>query len=420
MPEVLGFKGIRYNAQRTGPLSDVITPPFDVIDPEQRQELFGRSSYNMARLILPDRSAGETQYEHAASLMRVWLEEGVLAQDGEPRIYLVEQRFQGLDGQAYTRRAFFARCKLPEAGEESVLGHERTFRYKIEDRLALTRATQANTGAVFVMYPDEAGFLQAQFDAVQDRAPDGEADTIDEVRVRFWCVPQPGLLETTFAGKTLYIADGHHRFATALAYRDEQRALHGASSTPQAYDYIMLGFVPMNDPGLLVYPAHRVLSLPAGFSLENFLPLASEWFMASPYAGDLNEAMQAAAPGTFGLYVHGHGSFMLKLKDTVDRADLLGAEHGPAWRAIDVALLHGGLLEKILQLPAETEFTYEPRGNRAISMAAARERGAAFLLPPMTPEHITNCADAREFMPQKATYFFPKLPSGVVIHRLTE
>lgn len=416
MPEVRGFSAIRYNPEKIDDFDKVITPPFDVISPQQREELFGRSPNNMARILLPDERDGKNKYEAAAEDLDAWIAADVLKQDDKDSIYLLEQTFTGLDGNQYTRRGFFAVAKLPEEGERTILGHERTFEYKVKDRLALTQACQANTGAVFVMYedPDRAmDFLYAQMD---NQDPVMTCTTIEGTHVRMWRVDHDDRIPEFFGNRSLYIADGHHRFLTACVNKRETRAANG--NQPGRHDYIMMGFVPLHDPGLIVYPAHRVLNTPDDFDEGAFFEKVEEWFDIKKTEGSLVEAVNAEKNTTFGLAIKGEGDCILVLKDGVDRAEFLGEEHGPAWREVDVSVLHGGLFERIMGLDSNTEFTYEPDPAKALGLIESGEKNMALLLQNMNPAQICRCADADEYMPQKATYFFPKLPSGGVIHRL--
>ena len=416
MPEVRGFSAIRYNPEKIDDFDKVITPPFDVINPQQREELHGRSPYNMARILLPDERDGKTKYEAAAEDLDAWIAEDVFKQDDADSLYLLEQTFKGLDGNEYTRRGFFGVAKLPEEGERTILGHERTFEYKVKDRLALTKACEANTGAVFVMYEDpdrDIDFLYAPMDECE---PDMTATTIEGTHVRLWRVGHDDRIPAFFEQRSLYIADGHHRFLTACVNKRDTRAANG--DQPGRHDYIMMGFVPLHDPGLIVYPAHRALDIPENFDEGQFFEKVEEWFDIKKTEGALVDAVNAESNTAFGLTIGGEGDCVLVLKDGVDRAEFLGEEHGPAWREVDVSVLHGGLFERIMGLDVNTEFVYEPDPAKVVDLVSSGEKGMALLLQNMNPAQICRCADADEYMPQKATYFFPKLPSGAVIHRL--
>lgn len=416
MPEIRPFRGLRFDAAKAGVLDNAVTPPYDVISPEQRARL-SLHPHNMVHLILPKAQDGGSPYEDAAIRLDSWLGDGVLAQDAEPSFYLLEQRFQSPDGAALVRRGFFAVTRIPEADEKSVLGHERTFDKPVEDRLALTRATRANLGPVFALYSDPDGAL-APFLAKMDlRLPDLEATTYEGTTHRLWRVSPDYTVASFLKDKTLYIADGHHRFRTAQTYRDEMRAVQGTAGE-QPWDYVLMGFVAMNDPGLKVFPTHRVIERMGGILEEDLLRRLAEWFDVETAGGDAYERVVADGGAcVLGLVLRGRGAFLLRLKD-MDRAVLLGDDRGPTWRDLDVAVLHRGILERLMGLPPETRYDYETDASAAVSAVKRGKAEAAFLLRATRAEQIRACAEAAEPMPQKSTYFFPKLPTGAVMYRL--
>ncbi len=414
MAGIKPFQGIRYNPSQVGSYDDVITPPFDVISPEERELLHSKSPYNYTHLILPSEEGGKDKYAHAAELLAAWLREGVLRQDDEESFYLLEQQFEDQQGRRHTRRGFFNIAKVPEPGEETILGHEQTFRHKIEDRLALTKTCKANFGAVFCTYADPENRLRDFYAPMDTREPDVSATTIDGAHMRLWRVPGDPEVSRFFEDKTLYIADGHHRFKTACVYRDEMREQEKPEGL-QPYDYFLMGLVPMEDPGFVVFPAHRALNLPDGAEVSTLLNKLEQWFEVSPTDEDLAQQVQSASGCVIGLAHRDAGRYLLKLRD-IDRTELLGDDHGPAWRDLDVSVLHRGILERIMGVPEGTEFVYEPDPGKTLDLVKSGEKEAAFLLKATSPQQIKACADAREFMPQKSTYLFPKLPSGAVFY----
>jgi uncharacterized protein (DUF1015 family) len=186
---------------------------------------------------------------------------------------------------------------------------------------------------------------------------------------------------------------------------------------PRPYDYVLMGFVSLEDPGLFVYPAHRVLDEPAGFDEVEFLKRLEPWFAVEKTNEHLPRQIQSETECAIGLVLRSGSHYLLRLRD-IDRVEFLGDAHGAAWRDLDVAVLHGGILERILELHADSEFVYEVDVNAAVRSVLDGKKGMAFILRNMHPGQVCACAEARESMPQKATYFFPKLPSGAVIHRL--
>lgn len=417
MPEIRGFRALRYAANKVDSYSDVITPPFDVIGEDEQARLRERSPYNYVHLILPKAVEDGSPYEAAAALLRQWQEEGVLVRENVDAVYVLKQQFKDMSGEQHERTAFFAAIRIPESNEKYVLGHERTFQHKITDRLALTSAVQANTGAVFSLYDDADGAINTFLQGATQGEPDMEATTFEGVLQRVWVVPADKAPLAAFADKTLYIADGHHRFATACAYRDQMRK-ENPGATDQPWDYLLMGLVAFEDPGLMVYAAHRGVDLPEGLDEAALLEKVSDRFEIEAFAGDIPEAIRHAEACVVGLVLKTGASYLLRLKDGIDRAQWFGEDHGPAWRALDVAVLHRGILENELAIPVGTEFVYEPDAHKALALATEGKKDAVFFTRPATVQQIRACADAGEYMPQKATYLFPKLCSGAVINPL--
>lgn len=417
MLHVKGFRGLRFNPAKAGNLDQIITPPYDVITPEERAKLAGQSAHNMVHLILPAEKPGQTRYEAAACDLDTWIEAGSVVQDETPSLYLIRQQFTDLHGQPQTRRGFFAAVKLPEANEQYVLGHERTFSKPIEDRLKLTAATRANLGAIFVLYADQEKTLAPLYAPIDARPCDYSATTMDGVTQEFWRIDGDDAVPAFFEGKTLYIADGHHRFQTACTYRDAQRAAAQDKGT-QPYDYVLMGFVDVDDAGLEIYPTHRIVAKPADFGAKAFLDKLRIYFDVTEAGGDLPARVaDSEAACALGAAIPGAGNYLLTLRD-IDRTELLGEDRGPAWCDLDVAVLHRGILDRMLGLPEGTEFRYEKSAARAMERVQENDTDLAFILRSTRADQIRACAEAREPMPQKSTYFYPKLPSGGVIHRL--
>jgi uncharacterized protein (DUF1015 family) len=427
MPEVVGFRALRYVKERVGSFDNVVTPPFDVISPSERAELMAKSPYNWVHVILPEERNGMHKYASAADHVAQWRHDGILKQDDADSFYILEQRFRDLDGHDRVRHAFFGCARIPEANERTILGHERTFAFKVTDRLALTEATGLNQGAVFLLYADPEKRLHEFKEQAKRHEPDLIAHTIDGVTQRMWRVPASPAVTKFFSDQTLYIADGHHRYRTACEYRDRMRQIHGTPSgglIPR-YEYVMAGFVDMADPGLIVYPAHRVLDPPANLDVPHFLKSLEHRFEVTPVHDHLQQHLETESARkhparhgcTMGLVTREHGMYILQLKST-DRVEFLGDDHGPAWRDLDVSVLHRGILERMMGLPQDAEFVYEVNAQKAIDLVTTGQKRMAFILDKMRPEQVCACADSDEYMPQKATYFFPKLCSGAVMHLL--
>lgn len=420
MADVFPFCGVRYQLEEVESFSDVVTPPFDVIDARTRVLLAEKSPVNMVHVILPEEGPDADKYTMAGRRLRQWIGQGVMRRDAAPGYYHLVQRYKGLDGRTHERRAFFARVRVPEPGEDGVvLGHERTFAHKIEDRLALTKATKANLGAVFGLYEDPEGRVTSVLQAAESRPPDVEAKTVDGVEQRLWRVEPDDAIGEHLRGKPLYIADGHHRFATAAAYRDWVRAQQG-SDAPGAHDCLLMGLVEMNDPGLVVWPTHRALDPPEAFRAKAFLRQLETWFDPIPVSREaLPAVLEGAPPQAVGMAIHEMGCFLLQPRP--DRIDaLMDAEVHAVFRDMDVAVLHRGILERVMGLESGMELLYEPNMEKTLALVERGEKRMAFFLRGIGPHRIKTVADAGQYMPQKATYFYPKLPTGAVINLLED
>jgi uncharacterized protein (DUF1015 family) len=423
MVDIRGFQGLRFNAAITGTLDNVLTPPYDVIDSDERQRLANSCPYNMTHVILPVAEGKETAYEKSARLFHEWVTAGVLCPETEPSLYLLRQQFTGPDGAAFERKAFFALMKLPEPDEHYILGHERTFDKPVQDRFNLLQAVQANLEPIFVMYSDPANRVADRlFQPLATEAPLLQAKTADQVMQELWRVPCPEYLAQHFLNQTLYIADGHHRFKTACAWRDACRKNgSGGDGVLQPYDYIMAGFVSFEEPGLKIYAAHRVVPKSFNVDFGSIMSKFQDYFecrQLSEVSGVAGLAEDPADACVFIMHTKDNGAWLLRLKED-QRTALVGTDRKPAWQALDVAVLHRGILNQLLGISDGVDLIYEKDSTTAISLVDRGEASLAFLMRPTRPEQVRDCAEAFEPMPQKSTYFFPKLPSGAVIYSLT-
>ncbi len=416
MPEIKGFHGLHFNTDKLSNLDHAITPPYDVISPDERQRLADQDPHSMVHLILPEEKDGKSRYEVARDNLKAWREEDALVQDDKPSYYLLRQHFTDLDGNARVRSGFFAVTRLPEADDNKILGHERTFDKPVEDRLLLTAAAKANFGAVFVLYSDREQALKDFLGQMDRRPADITANTIDGVTQELWRVDEDPAVAAFIEPQTLYIADGHHRFKTACAHRDQMRA-EGQGDENSLWNYCLMGFVAFEDDGLSIYPPHRLVDAPDEFNADEFVQSLQTWFDVTPVADGLPERV-AQANGqrcSMGVAIHGKGDYLLALKD-IDRTALLGDDRAAAWRDLDVAVLHRGILERIIGLSESAVHRYEKNVDQAMACVRSGDCDLAFILQATRAEQIRACADAGEPMPQKSTYFFPKLPTGGVFY----
>jgi uncharacterized protein (DUF1015 family) len=428
MADVRGFRGLRYAPRQVGDLSAVVCPPCDVISAPEAAALRAASPYNAIRLELPEPdpgdSAGTTRYRRAAGTLAAWRTEGALIREAEPCVYAIEETF-GWQGATHQRRGIMAAVGLADWDARVVLPHEHTLAGPKADRLELLRACATNFSPIFMLYPPRPDADARLWRAVAQSTPLVDIQLADDRVTRMWAVdgPEAGL-GAALATSPLYIADGHHRYETALRYRDERRATHSGSATSGA-DFVMTYLVSVDDPGLLVLPTHRVV--PAGLvSPDGLDALVEARFHAEMRplsgAGGVSEVLaelgrRGAAGTAFALYRPGQVTYLWPRDDA---ARFLPAERLPAWRALDVAQLDSLLLRPLLGPEAAEALTYTRDAAEAIAAVDAREAACAVLMNATPAVQIAAVADAGERMPQKSTYFYPKLSSGLVFHVLDD
>jgi uncharacterized protein (DUF1015 family) len=413
--EVSPIQAVHYDLGKVA-IDDVVAPPYDVIDEAQRGELAGHSPYNVVELDLPRDPGGGDPYEHAAELLTEWTGEGVLTRDDRPTIWALEQDYSAPDGSRLTRRGFLARVKLAPYGE-GIRPHERTQPGPKEDRLRLTRATRHNLSPIFALHPGDAWrHLQP---ALAD--PWGEVTDKDGTTHRVWRIEDPAVHEaiaSELAPGELLIADGHHRYETSLAYQAEV-----GPGGPQ--DYVLMALVSLEDPGLTVFPTHRLISgLADDPARQEALGTGlRELFEVEEVPADELDPAGIEGVGVFG-YVDSHfkRAYRLRLASnpTLDQA-LAGRSE--AYRTLDAAILEELVLKGILgmstdDIAAKRGIGYTPSIDEALAKLDAGDYQAAFLLRPTPVDQVREVAATGETMPPKSTYFFPKLLTGLVFNPL--
>lgn len=435
MATIRPFRGIRYRLSDAGDLSRVITQPYDRIHDAEQAAYYALHPRNFVRIEMglrdPD-MPGDNVYTRARACAQSWLDQGVLARDTAPALYVIEQRFITPDGRARTRRGFTAALQLTRFDEGIILPHERTLSGPKTDRLNLTRATETAWGHIFALYPDPANRInQILQPFLETHAPMVAREQVIEpaVEQRLWVVDDAAIIaavvEEMAPKRRLIIADGHHRYETALNYRDEMRARQPDAPVNAAFNFGLVTFVSMSDPGLTILPTHRLIHSYARLSSNELLGALAPWFDAQPIPG--REAWLQAlsdAPDdrpAFGFYDGAHTLLTLRSRQTMDQ---LAPERHPAWRALDVAVLHRIVLEHVMGLTQDSIARQE--NIRYLRDAGpgyeAVDRGEAnflFALNPTRIEQVRACAEAGEIMPQKSTDFYPKIISGWVALPLT-
>ena len=439
MASIYPFRASRYNPSAVR-LDDVVTQPYDKISPAMQQAYYQRSPYNLVRIILGlpelfDAERGESVYTRAARDFMAWREQGILVREKDPCIFAYAQRFRvpGSD-EIKERRGFIALGKLHDYAEQVVFRHEQTLSKPKSDRLNLLKATQAHFGQIFMLYSDPAGSVEK---ILYEGAGPADAEVTDEYDVlhRIWRVSDPAtirLLTSTMADKKLIIADGHHRYETALNYAKEHatepvRTEYDAHELPQpAYPEaaVMMTFVNMDSDGLVILPTHRVVHDLANFDPEAFARAASEFFTVEPVAaceapGYIATLRKQTGPSF--VAVTGKGAYLLRSKPEAAAKALAALPENQ--RQLDLSHLHTIILDRLLGLDAEkvreqTNIRYLRDAAEAVEQVRRGEANIAFLTNPVSMEQLREVAFAGSVMPQKSTDFFPKLLSGLAIYAL--
>ena len=439
MADVQPFRGYRYNLAQVGALEDVIAPPYDVIDSALQEELYAKNPANVVRLILNKETPNDTEldnrYTRSAACLRDWLANDILLQESQRSIYAVEQRFE-VDGRILTRKGFLARVKLEPFGQGSIFPHEETLSGPKADRLKLFRATAMNLSPVFGLYPDPTAAVPKLLDQAIGRALPIEATDHLGVVTRIWPLADHHLVNqitALIADKPVFLADGHHRYETGLKYlseREQQATLEGRTLEPDAQArYILMFLVAMSDKGLEVQPTHRLVRGLPGISTERLRELLEPAFDIAPF-GKGEESCKAAweeieMGGEQDVLAFGTRSdsnwFLARLKDQATMEQVAPGK-SDAWRALGVAILHGVALDGLLKPHAGHDglrCTYVHQVREVIEdQASAQGADIAVLVPPATIDMVEEIAGGGEKMPPKSTYFYPKIPSGLVFNPL--
>lgn len=398
MADVAPFPGLRY-APSAGTLAELIAPPYDIISPEQREQLYARSPHNVIRIEYGREEAGDdatrNKYTRARATLDAWTREGLLRRDDAPSFYLTEHEFT-LEGERLVRRGFLAGLRLYPEGSGVVLPHERTIPKDRADRLNLLRATRVNTSPAFGLVEDASGALAGLLRASMARPADAEYAIGDE-RQRLWRLADASSVERVvalLAPKKIYLADGHHRTEVAREYLDEERAAGRSARTDDPAAFLLTYLCPLDDPGLRIMSTHRVLrggreALDAAVA-ANFVPAAAE-------ADDVLTL------------VDDHGSRLLRA-----RPDLSRDAMPSTWRGIAVGEAEHFLIAPAVQAGAVVRYV----SDRGAALAAAGGGETAVILPRLSGATIQRVSDRGERLPQKTTYFYPKAPAGLVLRPL--
>lgn len=427
MTEIRPFRGLRYDPTAARP-DDVIAPPYDVVDADDVAALLGRSPYNIAHVESCERT--EEGYAHAAALLHEWQTAGVLHRDEAPAYYAYEQRFQLL-GATYTRRAFFARMRIHPHEAGVVRPHEATLSGPKEDRLRLLRATKVNVSPIFGMFADPQASARAILNAVTAGPPAFEAKDGRGDEHRLWPVEDAAHIEAltaVVADSPVTIADGHHRYHTALNYLTEREAAGAAS---EADRYILAGLIAQDEIGLVVLPIHRLIRDGRGEELRARLAelydietIEAPW--SAEGAAQLWARVEAKVHGTvaFGVIgLEGQSFHLLTARSTEAITDAMPPQLSPASQSLHVLVLNETVLQPVLGLDAAARaagerIAFTEDVEEAWAHVDSGKYQLAFLVEHVHVEQIVAVADAGEVLPQKSTFFYPKLATGMVLNPL--
>jgi uncharacterized protein (DUF1015 family) len=430
MADIKPFRGYRYYVGTD--ISAVTAPPYDVIPPQDVDVYYRREPHNIIRVILGKQYDGdapdENRYTRARDALRKWIDEGAMRPEGAPAFYVYDETYT-VDGIEYVRRGFLAALKLEPFGEGAVHPHEHTLPGPKKDRLELMRATGFNASPIFGLFGDKDGVVRENLSAVASRrGPDATAAEPDGVSHRLWAVTDEAVNERlveALRGEAVYIADGHHRYETAVAFRDEVRAT--GQKLPGA-EYVLMMLIPAEDPGLIVLPTHRcVYGLPE-VNAQDVWAKVEKHFEVVPATREavIGLARQPEeGPAVIGALIGGEFK-ILTLRDNTIMAER-APKRAASWRELDVAALHLLILEDVLGIDQEalaryTNVKYVRDAGDAIGRAETGADGvqAAFIMRPTPIQTVMQVSEDGERMPQKSTYFYPKLLSGLVLRNLAD
>jgi uncharacterized protein (DUF1015 family) len=439
MPTVAPLRGLRYDPKHVGALSQVIAPPYDVIDAALQTRLYEQHPANVIRIELNREEPGDSErsnkYTRAAKFLKEWREQGVVMQEPAAVLYVYHQTFE-VEGRKHVRRGVMARVRLERFGTGNIHPHEETMSGPKQDRLLLTRACRANLSQVFGLYPDPQGEVQAVLDAAVAGQPPLEATDHLGVSSKMWPLADEAVAAKVaglMGPKPVFIADGHHRYETACNYRDEVAAAwaaeHGGAALPDDHpaNFVLMMLVGMSDPGLIVLPTHRLFVQPAPASAAELKAKLGDCFTteaagSGPAGADAvwGQIELEDEQGTLGLYTAGDQAWTLARITPAGRArmDAVASDHGPAWRNLGVSILHRLVIGDLLSAKEIPTPGYVHLVREVVEGLGSGKYPFAALVMPATVDDIKQVSQTGERMPAKSTYFYPKLASGLVFNPL--
>ena len=442
MPQTAPFAALRYNLDHIGSLSNVIAPPYDVIDPDLQDELYKKHPANCIRVILnrvEPGDSGDERYERAASFVEQWIQEGVLQKENQPAYYVYHQEFEA-DGTTFNRRGFMARVRIQPFGEGNIYPHEETHPKAKVDRFKLTSATKQNNSQIFGLYPDPTNEVITKLDAACEGLTPVEAVDHLGVKHKLWTVTESSVLaevESLMTEKPMFVADGHHRYETASNYRAKMQEEQGPLAEDHPANFVMTMLVGMSDPGMIVLPTHRLLRGTPRFSSAQIVEKLGQAFQCEVLSGGIDAAAEAWAKmesadqqGTVALYAVEDDTWVLANATETAAAKMqeLAPNQSSQWQGLGVSLLHRLVIDSLLGCEGHPKPTYvhevseitegiRGEGSQAESDSDEPYTLAALVMPAKL-EHVEAISLHKERMPAKSTYFYPKLLSGLTFNPL--
>jgi uncharacterized protein (DUF1015 family) len=407
--EIKPVRGYRYAVDATRDVSAVVAPPYDQISDAMQDRLYAMHPHNIVRVTFP--KDGADKYRGARAVLDAWVADGVWRRDERPALYPYHQTY-GVEGRSVTRAGFIALGEATDYARGVVLPHERTHAEPKRDRMDLLEATAADVGLLFMLVGDADGELRRA--TTPSGEPIAEAVDLRGERHRLWRIADDASVarvRALMAARQVIIADGHHRYETAVAYAERHR---GAGDK-------LMAFFALEAPGLTILPNHRLVHGVPGFDFDDLMQTAASWFDVAPLPDPLTARLENRTIGV----VSGPDAAVLRLRPDGFERIAWPARTSRAWRALAVSILHEGVLRPLLgitdaKLDARTHVDYTADRAEAIELARTGKYQAAFLIAPTTPEELHAVVRGGEILPQKSTHFYPKLLDGLVFHRLGE
>ena len=440
MAKIAPFRGTIYNQAKAGKIDSLVCPPYDIISPVEQQDLYRKNPHNVIRLEFglasPADSDEDNRYSRAAALLRDWSDQDILHQDNEPAFYIYEMEYK-TGTHSKKLRGLIGLVKIEDYESGVVKPHETTLSGPKTDRLNLLRACKASFSQIFSLFSDP-GERVAGVLAKAPGKPEMDVKHTDGVTHRIWSLKDKNDIDTIvreMAGKPIFIADGHHRYDTALNYRNERRKAAGTFNGEEGYNYVAMFLARLEDPGLTILPAHRTLFNLADFHPQRFEDDLNRYFNIERIDFDIKSegknlltvletmAHRADHAHVFGMRVKGeHSYYLLTLRNEADMDALLPAKT-PAYRKLDVSILHHLIIDKLLGIKMETHklglnIEYIKDAAEADQRVHDGSAEVVFFMNPTKVREVKDVAAAGERMPQKATYFYPKLLTGLVMHKI--